>query len=191
MTQNSIFEPDGRAVPYVYEGGEDGPALVLIPGRGMEGGALGSVSHILSEEGFRVLRVGSRTTADGVDVALADWADDVIAVMDHIGLGDAWIGGHGAGSTVARTVVAAHSERADGLLLLGVEDVDIPLAAALPVLIIQGTDDDTTPPANAEKLQASAPDRASIASLSGAGHLFPMTHPVDTAMIIEDYLDWD
>ena len=38
---NSIFEPDGRAIPYVDEMSEgDGPVLVLIPGRGLEGGAL-------------------------------------------------------------------------------------------------------------------------------------------------------
>ena len=59
------------------------------------------------------------------------------------------------------------------------------------MLIIQGADDDITPPRNGERLQSTAPERASVKSLDGAGHLFPLTHPVDTAFIIEEYLDWD
>ena len=28
-------------------------------------------------------------------------------------------------------------------------------------------------------------------NIAGAGHLFPLTHPIETAFIIEEYLDWD
>lgn len=189
--QNSIFEQDGRAVPYFDEGHGEGPALVLIPGRGLEGGALGSVAHILSEEGYRVVRIGARRTSEDGTVTREEWVEDVVAVMDHLGLDDAWIGGHGQGGTVARALAVAHTDRANGLLLLGVEDEDIALAPGLPVLIIQGSDDDVTPPANGEKLQATAPERASVVSMAGGGHLFPVTHAVDTAFAIEDYLAWD
>lgn len=179
MAQNSIYEPDGRAVEYVDEG--DGPVgLVLIHGIGRTGEALGVIAHYLAAEaGFHVVQIG------------AAHADDVVAVMDHLGLADAWIGGHGTGGTLARRVVAEHHERANGLLLLGVEDADIPLAPDLPVLIVQATDDDITPAANAERLQATAPERASIKTVSGADHHFPVTHPIETAVIIEEYLDWD
>jgi pimeloyl-ACP methyl ester carboxylesterase len=179
VAQTSIFEPDGRAVEYVDEG--EGPVgLVLIHGIGRTGEALGVIAHYLAEEsGFRVVQVG------------ADAVDDVVAVMDHLGLEDAWIGGHGTGGTLARRVVAEHQERSNGLLLLGVEDEDIALAPALPVLIVQATDDDVTPPANGERLQAAAPERASIKTITGADHHFPVTHPIETAYIIEEYLDWD
>ncbi|MGB4136713.1 MAG: alpha/beta hydrolase [Microbacterium sp.] len=179
MTQTKTFEPDGRAVPYIDEGEGDGPVLLLVLDRGFEGGALGSVAHILAEAGYRVLRVGTGEVAD------------VLAVMDHIGLEDAWIGGHAAGGTVARAFAAAHTDRANGLLLLGVEDVDIALSPMLPVLIMQGSDDDVTPPANGERLKATAAHLVTTVTIDGAGHLFPMTHPVDTALPIEDYLDWD
>ncbi|MDT0156649.1 alpha/beta hydrolase [Microbacterium sp. ARD32] len=179
MAENSIFEPDGRAVPYVDEG--EGPVgLVLIHGIGRTGEALGVIAHYLAEEaGFRVVQIG------------ADAVEDVVAVMDHVGLEDAWIGGHGTGGTLARRVVDAHQERSNGLLLLGVEEEDIPLAPALPVLIIQGADDQVAPPANGDRLQATAPERASVKTLAGADHHFPMTHPIETAYIIEEYLDWD
>lgn len=188
MTELSIFEPDDRAIPYADAG--EGPALVLIPGRGSEGGALGTVQEILVEEGFRVLRVAARRDA-GDDEALNDRADDVLAVMDHVGLEDAWIGGHGFGGTVARAFAAAHTDRANGLVLLGVEESDIPLAPLIPVLLVQGTDDDVTPPANGEALRATAPERTSIELMQGAGHLFPATHPLETAEVIGEYIDWD
>ena len=65
------------------------------------------------------------------------------------------------------------------------------LAEGLPVLIIQGSDDTITPPANGEALQAAAPDRVSVVSIDGGGHMFPATHMGATSWAIEDYLDWD
>ena len=130
MTDTQIFEPEGRAIPYVEEG--DSPVrLVLVPEPGQDRDALGVVSHYLAEEaGFHVVRVGFRAEPTDADVAvtLDDRVDDLTAVMDHLGWDHAWIGGHGFGGTVARAAVAAHAERANGLLLLGVEDEDIALA---------------------------------------------------------------
>ena len=67
----------------------------------------------------------------------------------------------------------------------------MPLAPAIPVLIVQGTDDIVTPPAQGELLQAAAPERASIKTIHGGDHEFPATHPIETAVVIEEYLDWD
>ena len=188
MTEIQTFEPDGRAIPFVEEG--DGPVkLVLIPERGQD--ALGVVGHYLAEEaGFHVVRIGYRAGSGG-RLAAAEHAEDVIAVMDHLGLDHSWIGGHGFGGTVARAAVAAHHERANGLLLLGVEDEDIPLAPVIPVLIVQGSADDVTVPAIGEQLQTTAPERASVKTLDGEGHFFPSAKPIETAVIIEEYLDWD
>lgn len=190
MTDIQIFEPDGRAIPFVVEG--DGPVgLVLIPERRQD--ALGVVGHYLAEEaGFHVVRIGHRSSA-GSDAAptRTDRVDDILAVMDEVGLDHAWIGGHGFGGTIARAFVATHANRSNGLLLLGVEDEDIPLAPVLPVLIVQGSDDAVTPPANGQRLQSAAPERASVKTIDGGDHLFPATHPIQTAVLIEEYLDWD
>ncbi|GAA2970224.1 pimeloyl-ACP methyl ester carboxylesterase [Microbacterium terrae] len=175
------------AIPHVIDG--EGPiVLVLIPEHDLEKDALGVVAHYLAEEaGFHIVRIGSRSDTESPRERVAD----VTAVLDHLGHERAWIGGHGVGGTVAREFVAAHPDRVDGLLLLGVEDEDIALAPVVPVLIIQGSEDDVTPPDLGAALQATAPERASVKSIAGGGHLFPMTHPVETAVIIEEYLDWD
>lgn len=192
MTQKSIFEPDGRAVPYINEG--DGPVpLVLITGSGRDEEALGVVAHYLAEEaGFHVVQIGSRAeSASERSVSIRDRVEDVLAIIDHLGLTHTWVGGHGIGGTAARLIAVEHADRVNGLLLLGVEDEQIPLPPVMPVLIVQATADEINLPADAEKLQATAPERASIKILDGADHLFPMTHPVETAVIIEEYLDWD
>src|SRR3546814_8560 len=67
----------------------------------------------------------------------------------------------------------------------------VPLAPSLPVLILQGTEDTLTPPANGDELQASAADRASAARIEGGGYLFVLTHPGEIGVQIEDYLAWD
>ncbi len=188
MTESSIFDPTGRAVAYGDEG--EGPVtLVLVPGRGLDEDVLGVVSHYLAEEaGFRVVKIA--TGIEG-EASLEERVADTLAVLDHLGVDDAWIGGHGFGGTVARVFVAAHPDRANGLLLLGAEDIDLPLAPLVPVLIIQGSDDAVTLAETGERLYATAPERASIRTLDGADHLFPTTHPIETAVIIEEYLDWD
>lgn len=187
MTETQIFDPEGRAIPYVVEG--EGPvSLVLVPSPELERDALGVIGHYLAEEaGFHVIRIGAGSSSE----TLEERVTDAEAVIDHLGLDHTWIGGHGAGGTVARAFAEAHHDRVNGLLLLGVEDEEIPLPPVIPVLIIQGTDDDVTPPAAGVALQATAPERASVKHLDGAGHLFPLTHPIDTAFIIEEYLDWD
>lgn len=186
MTDTLTLQNAGRTVEYAVEG--DGPVgLVLVPDAGLDSAALAVVGHYLAEEaGFHVIRVGTTKTSSPEERAA-----DVLAVIDHVGLDHTWIGGHASGGTVARILATANVDRVNGLLLLGVEDADVPLAPMIPVLIVQGADDDITPPEHAEQLRAAAPERASIKTIHGAGHLFPMTHPIATAVIIEEYLDWD
>ncbi|MBK4347298.1 alpha/beta fold hydrolase [Lacisediminihabitans changchengi] len=188
MTEQSILERNGAAVPYVEEG--SGPiSLVFISGRPLDSDGLSAVSHYLaSEAGFHVTRIGPRNEAT---VSAHERADDALAVIDHLGLRHTWVGGYGSGGTVARVFVAAHPERANGLVLLGVEDEQIPLAPVMPVVIVQGADDVVTPTANGEALRATAPERATITTINGATHQFPMSHPIETAVVIEEYLDWD
>ncbi|WP_341579691.1 alpha/beta hydrolase [Microbacterium schleiferi] len=62
---------------------------------------------------------------------------------------------------------------------------------SIPILIIQGSDDEVSPPANGQALAAVAPERISVVTIEGARDLFPLTHVGETAWPIEDYLDWD
>ena len=73
-------------------------------------------------------------------------AEDALAVIDHIGLDHTLDRRARVGRDRRRVFATSHTDRVNGLLLLGVEDVEIPLAPLIPVLIIQGSDDDVTPP---------------------------------------------
>jgi pimeloyl-ACP methyl ester carboxylesterase len=217
MVDTQIFEPDARAIPYAVEG--EGPALILIAGHGLNVTYLELLSHSVSEEDFRVVRIGSRRSADG-PVSMSDLAQDVIDVMDHLSVTDAWVGGHAFGGAVARVVAHEHHDRVNGVLLLGVDEIGPsaealaaipapardtevdavqqaawetpgPLAEGVPVLVVQGADDPLAPPAKGEALQIAAPDRVSVVTVEGGGYLFPFTHMGATSWAIEDYLDWD
>ncbi|MGM1017596.1 MAG: alpha/beta fold hydrolase [Actinomycetota bacterium] len=118
MADTQIFEPDGRAIPFATEG--EGPALVLIAGLGLNVSYLGLLAHSVSEEDFRVVRIGSRRPSDA-EVAMTDLAQDVLDVMDRLEILDAWVGGHGFGGSVARMVSLTQPERVNGVMLLGVE----------------------------------------------------------------------
>lgn len=218
MADTQIFEPEGRAIPYAVEG--NGPAVVLIAGLGLDIASLGTLGHSVAQEDFRVIRVGSRRPSHGAGVSMSDLAQDVIDVMGHLDVAHAWVGGHGFGGTVARVVAWDHHDSVNGVLLLGAEgalpvtpdftgvperfrDTEVEalqraawsapteLAAGVPVLIIQGTEDAVTPAVNGERLQAGAPDRVSVVQVEGGGHMFPATHIGATSWAIEDYLDWD
>lgn len=182
------FEPEGRAIPFAEEG--EGPAVVLIAERGESIAYLGALAHSLTQEDFRVVRIGGRADEESAS-SPAERAQDVVDLLDQLGVGDAWIGGHGHGGTIARHVALEHHDRVDGVLLLGVEPLQPPLAAGLPVLVIQGTADDVTPAQNGRTLQESAPELVSVVAVEGAGHDFPATHVGETSWAIEDYLDWD
>ena len=106
------------------------------------------------------------------------------------------LAGDGVDPTWAWNVFSRARERAvepmqTAALAAAAEEEWVPLAPSLPVLILQGTDDRVTVPANGDRLQASAADRASAARIDGGGYLFPMTHPGEIGMQIEDYLAWD
>jgi pimeloyl-ACP methyl ester carboxylesterase len=249
------FEPDGRAVPFVEEG--EGPvAVVLLPALGLGVSSLGTLAHVLEEEGFHLVRIGvRRNRTEGV--SLHDLAQDIADVITHIGLSSAWIGGHGFGGALARTVALDHPDLTEGIVLIGVETPDerdgdeaaalaaiqdaadtelveaaavlaghavdagfahsvvvrhrdmdaasvqaaalaatpaaewTELAASFATLVVQGAADRVTPPAAAERLQATAPERVSLTVVEGAGHLGILTHAGEVGFAIEDYLAWD
>lgn len=122
--QIQIFERDGRGIPFVEEG--EGPVkLVLLPGLGLGVASLGTLAHVLEEEGFHIIRVGVRRSAEAV--TLHDLAQDVADVLAHVGVTSAWIGGHGFGGALARVFARDHADALEGVVLLGVTD-----DAALP-----------------------------------------------------------
>jgi pimeloyl-ACP methyl ester carboxylesterase len=191
VTQPRTFDPDARAIAYVDDG--DGPALVLIPARGAGIASLETLARIVIDEGFRIVRIDTRREAEQ---ATADaLAQDVLDVLDHLGIEHAWVGGHAFGGEIARIAAWGHTDRVNGILLLSLEPSwegsSEGLPPGVPVLIVHGTEDEISPLERAEQLQASAQDRATLVAIEGGGHDFPTTHPGQAAFAIAEYLDWD
>jgi pimeloyl-ACP methyl ester carboxylesterase len=160
MTDTEIFEPDGRGIPYTDEG--NGPAVVLIPDRGLNTAYLGTLAHMLTEADHRILRIGARRPSDAT-VSMHDLAQDVVDLMDHLQLEHAWIGGHGFGGSVARTVALDHTDRVNGVLLLGVEaTADAPRGGDIPDTL---RDPDVEPGQRAAQAATPEPEWSGLAPL--------------------------
>lgn len=54
----------------------------------------------------------------------SQYADDVIALMDHLGVARAIVGGAGLGSTIALRTAVAYPDRVHAVILISVEDIE-------------------------------------------------------------------
>ena len=98
---------NGRAWGYVEAG--QGPALVLIPGTLGRGDIFWQQIAALSDR-LRVIAVTYPETG-----GIEDWAEDLAALMDHLGLASASVLGSSLGGYLAQYFAAAHPARTDRL----------------------------------------------------------------------------
>ena len=107
------------AVEIYYEefGDPEAPTLLLVNGLGSQ--CLNydvSWCQLFCDEGFHVVRfdnrdVGLSTKCDGVDYALADMADDAVAVLDAIGVEKAHVMGCSMGGMIVQRLALNHPDR--------------------------------------------------------------------------------
>jgi pimeloyl-ACP methyl ester carboxylesterase len=121
-----ITTPAGIAVYYETTGPADGRPLVLIHGGGAQ--LIGwddRFCALLVEAGFFVIRLDNRdvglSQATGgpedtaADYDLADMADDVVAVLDDLGVARAHIAGMSMGGYIAQLLALRHPHRVASL----------------------------------------------------------------------------
>ncbi|OII39325.1 alpha/beta fold hydrolase [Plantibacter sp. MMLR14_011] len=122
-------DTDDVSIYYEVEGDPAHPVIVLIAG----GGAQlltwrDPFRRMLVDEGFRVVRFdnrdvgfsqrfGGETDLDG-GYSLGDMGDDVLRVLDHLGVEQAHLVGHSMGGMMAQMVALDHPERVLSLGLL-------------------------------------------------------------------------
>ncbi len=148
--QRQILDADVRDISYLDEG--TGPAIVLLPEAGLDFAYFGALASILVEEDFRVVRIAARRSDAQT---LHELAQDVVDVLEHLGISEAWIGGHGFGGAVARTVAIDHHERVSGVLLLGVTR-DAPYGEDFDAEVRAVFGDSFSPQADVRRVQADA-----------------------------------
>lgn len=142
---------DDIAIYYEVFGDVDSPVVVLISGGGAQliSWPLPFV-ELLVAAGFRVVRFDNRDTglsarfggADDIDGGydLDDMADDVVRILDDLGVGAAHLVGHSMGGMMAQTVAIAHPARVLSLGLLSTTP------GRDPRWILHGERDDLTGP---------------------------------------------
>lgn len=119
--QRKAVERDGRTIAY-FEAGE-GPTLVMIASLGREASDFNELSDAVVAAGYRAVAIAPPGT-DGSGLPdgpmdLSDLADDVAAVLDHLGLDQdetATVLGHAFGNRVARMTATGHGARINGVI---------------------------------------------------------------------------
>lgn len=109
---------DGGELFYEVEG--SGPPLVLAPGLSGTGSFWQPHLAPLAER-FTVInhdhRGAGRSTIARIDYSIAQMSDDVLQLMDHLGIGRAHFMGHSTGGAMGQTLALDHPERVDRLVL--------------------------------------------------------------------------
>jgi pimeloyl-ACP methyl ester carboxylesterase len=133
--------PDVR-LHYEVEG--DGPPLILIAGMMSDGASWGPVVQPLAKR-FTVIRPDNRTTGRTLPLdapaGLAEWAGDVLALMDHLGLARAHVAGHSLGGLIGLHLAGMAPGRVETLALLASAPVFLPRNLGLFRLLLRLRDE--------------------------------------------------
>ena len=135
-----------HGTPLAQAGGAPRTAVVLVQGLGLSSRFWFDVPELLASDPTRpryVLAIDNRGTGKSDKPAgvwtMATMADDVIAVLDHAGIDEAFIVGISMGGMIAQHVALRHPSRVRGLVLIATTSGfllgALPEAAALARLL--------------------------------------------------------
>ena len=123
---------NGIDVAYTDEG--EGPVLLLVHGFPLNRGTWAKQIEVFRSN-YRViapdLRGLGETEATGGPVSMNRYAEDLFALVQHLGLGPVTLAGHSMGGYVALAFANAFPQALNGLVLVGTKSgADTPEAAA-------------------------------------------------------------
>jgi 3-oxoadipate enol-lactonase len=117
----------GCPLHYWVAGPDDGPTVVLCHGATLDHHSFDAQVEPLAEAGYRGvtwdLRGHGRSTPMGGAMDVDTLADDLLAVMDHLGAPTAAMVGHSFGGFVVQQFTFRHPERVTAIALLGCTDL--------------------------------------------------------------------
>lgn len=119
----TAIDADGQ--PATHGGGQ---VLVLLHGGGPDHRSLVPLARQLADGRTVVLPdmrgYGRSVCADTARHTWAQYAADVIALLDHLGVRRAIVGGAGLGTTITLRAALAHPDRLSAAVLISVEDIE-------------------------------------------------------------------
>ncbi|HEY5845330.1 MAG TPA: alpha/beta hydrolase [Microlunatus sp.] len=130
MTEQ-LASPSGLTISYREWGRADGPVAILLHGLTSDGSNWDLVGPRIGER-FRVVAPDARGHGDSdwaEDYSFAAQSDDVLALMDGLGVLAAAVIGHSMGALTAYLLAATHPDRVRALVL---EDPPPPVPADPP-----------------------------------------------------------
>jgi pimeloyl-ACP methyl ester carboxylesterase len=106
----------------------DSPVLAMMHGGGPDHRSLIPLAKLLSKDAVVILPdirgYGRSRCSNAERHTWQQYVDDVVALLDHIHVQDAVIGGAGLGTTISLRTATAYPERVSGLVLISVEDIE-------------------------------------------------------------------
>jgi pimeloyl-ACP methyl ester carboxylesterase len=104
------------------------PVLVLLHGGGPDHRSLVPLARLLADHATVLLPdvrgYGRSVCTDPARHTWAQYADDVIALLDHLGVRRAVVGGAGLGGTITLRAALAHPDRVRAAIVIGLEDIE-------------------------------------------------------------------
>src|SRR3954469_5820695 len=114
------YRDEGRGLPFVFQHGLGGdvsqPFGLYSPPAGVRLIAFDARAH-----------GETRPVGDPKKISLAEFADDLVALLDHLGIDRAVVGGVSMGAAVALSAALRHPARVEGLVLSRPAWLDRPL----------------------------------------------------------------
>jgi 3-oxoadipate enol-lactonase len=118
-----------------------GPALILLHGGGPDHHSLVPLAQRLADRCTVVLPdvrgYGRSVCADASRHTWAQYADDVVSLLNHVGMRRAVVGGAGLGATISLRTALAYPDRVDALVLISVEDIEDDAAKAVEIAFME------------------------------------------------------
>lgn len=155
------------------------PVLVLMHGGGPDHRSLTPLARMLSNDASVILPdvrgYGASRCSDPGRHTWNQYAEDVVALLDHVHVRQATIGGAGLGTTISLRTATAYPDRVTGLVLISVEDIEDDVAKAAEIAFMD---------AFAERVQTGGLD-------AGWQPILPQLSPIVTTMVREAMADAD
>lgn len=126
-SEGERFRRPGSEIHYWVTGPDDGPLVVCTHGAAMDHRMFDPQVAPLVDEGYRVItwdiRGHGQSKPIGDEFNVSTVAEDLLALIDHLGREEAVLVGQSFGGYVSQEVVYHHPERVGALVVIGATDI--------------------------------------------------------------------